>query len=853
MPRVSPIQNAFNSGEFSPRLEGRTDLGRYRYAAERIENFLILPQGGLRRRSGSRFVAEVKDSTIQGRLIPFIFSNVQAYALEWGNLRLRFFANEGLIQAATNTWTPTEVDTAADTIRILGGHFYVDQQGPFRLTTAGSLPAPLATGTDYYIKTTADPEKFQLSLTPGGAAENLTSTGAGTSTIAPFGVVPCEVVTPYTEAQLAAVAYAQSADVLYLVHTAHAPRKLSRIANDKWTLAAVVFIDGPYLTENTDTTKTLTPSATTGAITITAVGHAPFLAGRDEGRLVRIRNGATWGYATITSVTSSTVVNATVNSAFAGVGADSRWRLGAWYVGNFPGAVTFFEERLGFGGDPNAPQTFYGSRTGDFENFAPTALDNTITDDHAITYTIAANDVNNIVWMGYSQSLILGTAGGIWVAQGTTNLEPITPTNVVVRRNSAQGSKRVIPAYVEDLVTFLSSTGRAIRAIDFSGDQGSQHTIDLTVYARHVTDSLIAQISYAQEPNSVIWAARFDGILFGLTLAQIGSEEPVIGWSRHRIGGSFGTRTFAPADVSISLDEITLSNHGYPELFGPVRFTSTGFLPGGIESTRDYWIKRISANAFRLYLSPEQTTTVEDIFNTGTGTHTITPVDAVAIVESITTIPSPLETHSQSWILVKRTINGATRRYVEFFEDEFEDVLTLRDAFFLDSGISAENTITPQTTWGGLSHLEGQTVDALADGSAVQNLVVTGGQITLATAATKIHVGLRMVSKVKSLRLLLPDPEGSDQGKRRRIDSLILRLHRTIGGKSGRDESNLSPLIMSEAGDPLGEPSELFSGDFIIRPFAGDWDENARVVVVQDSPYPFQLAAWMPQVRSSER
>ena len=856
MPRAAPIQNAFNSGEFSDRLEGRTDLRRYAYALERCENFLLFPQGGAHRRSGSRFVAEVKDSTRTTRLTPFIFSNVQAYIFEWSHQRLRFYRNEGLIQAATGSWTGdvTHVDTAADTIKIDGGHFYVDQQGPFRLTTGGTLPAGLAVATDYYIKTTADVTKFQLSLTPGGAAIDLTTTGAGTSTIAPFGTVPCEVVVPYTESQVFDLAFAQSADVLYLVHTLHAPSKLVRTDNDKWTLSEIDLLDGPYGSTNTDSTKTLTPSAVTGAITVTAVGFSPFLLGRDEGRLIRLATApGSWGWVEITSVTSATVVNATVRGAnLAAAVATSSWRLGIFYVSNYPGAVTFFEERLGFGGNPTAPQTFYGSKTGDFENFAPTDGAGLVTSDSALSYTLAANDVNNIVWMGYTQALILGTASGIWVVQGTTQLEPITPTNVVVRKNSTTGSRRVLPAYIEDLVAFLSSAQRSVRVLDLSGDQGTQHTSDVTLYARHVTDVPIVQLSYAQDPNSLLWAVRSDGLLFALTIAEIGSDQPVLGWHRHVLGGQFGRISFVAANVDIGNEWVSFTNHGYPDGFGPVRLSTTGTLPAGLQVDTDYWINRVMADTFRFRTSPK-TANVVDLASAGSGTQTITPVDVRASVESVATIPSPDESHSQTWLVVRRTLGGVTKRFVEFLEDEFDDRHEIEDAFFVDCGLTGGVVASPQTVWTGLTHLEGETVDALADGSPVQGLVVTGGSITLPVAVIHLHVGLPCPARLKSLRLVVPDPAGSDQGKKRRIDSLVLRLHRTVGGRVGRDEDHLDALVMSQAGDPFGEPIQPFSGDYLVKPFSGNWDAAAKVVVVQDQPLPFTVAAWMPQVRASER
>ncbi|HEU0069771.1 MAG TPA: hypothetical protein VFS04_00625, partial [Alphaproteobacteria bacterium] len=175
MSRVSPIQTNFTAGELSPRLEGRVDLAKYANGCRALENMLVHPHGGASRRSGTRFVAETKSSGAV-RLIPFEFSTVQAYMLEFGAGYIRFFMNEGRIESPPGT--------------------------------------------------------------------------------------PYEIVSPYGADDLFELQYAQSADVMYLVHPDHAPRKLSRTGHASWALDVVAFKDGPYLEEN-GTGTTITPSATT--------------------------------------------------------------------------------------------------------------------------------------------------------------------------------------------------------------------------------------------------------------------------------------------------------------------------------------------------------------------------------------------------------------------------------------------------------------------------------------------------------------------------------------------------------------------------------------------------------------
>lgn len=97
MPRANPLQAAFNAGELGPRMAGRVDFAKYRSAGARVENMTPLPQGGLTRRPGTRFVAAAANPDKRPRLIPFEFSTEQAYVIEGGDGQFHFFRNKGQI------------------------------------------------------------------------------------------------------------------------------------------------------------------------------------------------------------------------------------------------------------------------------------------------------------------------------------------------------------------------------------------------------------------------------------------------------------------------------------------------------------------------------------------------------------------------------------------------------------------------------------------------------------------------------------------------------------------------------------------------------------------------------------
>lgn len=153
MPRHTPIQHSFNGGEFSPRMLGRTDLEKYRAAARLIQNFNIIPQGGLVRRSGTRYVADAALEGSASRLHAFIFSDVQAYILEFSDRRLRMFVDEGLLlhQALTPINASEDVSTLTNQVTYVG-HGYRNGDGPLLFTSTGTVPTGILATESYYIK-----------------------------------------------------------------------------------------------------------------------------------------------------------------------------------------------------------------------------------------------------------------------------------------------------------------------------------------------------------------------------------------------------------------------------------------------------------------------------------------------------------------------------------------------------------------------------------------------------------------------------------------------------------------------------------------------------------------------------
>jgi len=220
------------------------------------------------------------------------------------------------------------------------------------------------------------------------------------------------------------------------------------------------------------------------------------------------------------------------------------------------------------------------------------------------------------------------------------------------------------------------------------------------------------------------------------------------------------------------------------------------------------------------------------------------------IVESIAAIPSTDESRDELWMVVKRTIGGLTKRYIEYMTPLFDDATDQADAFFVDSGLSYSGP--PATTFSGLEHLEGETLSILADGATHPDDTVVDGSITLDRSASKVHIGYSYNSDIFTLRPEAGSQDGVSQGKTKRIHRVTLRLNNSLGGELGEDEDSLNLLVFRTTTDPMDTVPPLFTGDVTME-WDAEYNTEARMFIRQSQPLPFTLLAIMPQLRTYDR
>jgi len=677
MARVAVQLTNFTGGELSPRLDGRNDLQKYPTGCKTLENMIVYPHGSAARRSGTQFVAEVKDSTKKTRLIAFEFSTVQTYILEFGNQYIRFYKDNGQI--------------------LSGGSAY-------------------------------------------------------------------EISSPYLEAELFDIKFAQSADVMYICHPNHPVKKLARTGHTNWTLIDDVISNGPFMDHNIETT-TLNPShksvgqtTTVTASSTTGINSNQGFLSTDVGRLIHIQDG----HLKITSVTSTTVV---VGTVIVDLGISSStttdFALGAFSdTTGYPSCVTFFEQRLVFAATLSQPQTIFFSKSGDYENFDDN-YHGTVADDDAIIYTIASNQVNAIRFMTATRTLIIGTAGGEFAVTGgaTSSGVAITPTNIVINKQSNHGAANVDGISVGNATLFLQRAKRKIRELAYNFDVDGYVAPDLTILSEHITESGITQMAYQEEPNSIVWCVRTDGELLGLTYQR---EQQVIAWHRHIFGGAFS-----------------------------------------------------SGNA---------------------------------VCESVEVLPTD-DSEYQIWVIVKRTINGVTKRYIEYLHNLDFDETDDTSFNFLDSQLEYDGS--PATTISGLDHLEGETVSVLADGATHPDKTVSSGSITLDRSASKVKVGLSYTSLLQTMRIDAGSQNGTSQSKTKRIYEITARLYESIGVEIGPDLNNMERIPFRSSANAMDSGINVFTGDKEIE-FRGNYETDGFIFVRQTQPLPLTILSLYPKLQTND-
>ena len=887
MPTTRTFNRSFAGGELSPEMFGRIDDQKFQTGAAKLRNFIALPQGPAVNRSGTKFVRAVKDSTKKTRLIPFTYSTTQTMVLEFGQGYIRFHTQGETLLAGTgaayNGATPYVVGAM---VSYSGNNYYCI------LASTGNLP----TNATYWY---------------------------------PIPSAAYEIPSTYLEADLFDIHYVQSSDVLTLVHPNYPPRELRRLGATQWTLTNISFV--PAVSSPTGVAVTASRGeafnitaitiATPGSLTLSSahqfvVGDSVYISGilgmtgfvdgfyvvnTSATPVLSVKNyttgvpfstaafpaytgGGTIEYGTkifdilnyyvVTAIGANGVdeslasasVNVTnnlyVNGAFntitwSAVASAIRYNVykiqsGLYgYIGqtqalsftddniapdmgittpvvetvfnsanNYPGAVSYFEQRRVFAGTTYAPQQLWMTRSGtesDMSYHLP------VKDDDRISFKVAAREANTIRHIVPLQQLMLLTSAAEWRVS-PVNSDAITPTTISVRPQSYIGANNVQPNIINNSMVYCAARGGHVRELGYSWQSNGYITGDLSLRAAHLFDNYeISDMCYSKSPHPLIWFISSTGLLLGLTYVP---EQQIGAWHQHDTDGTFESC----ACVAEGTED---------HLYVVVKRTVNG------NSVR--YVERMASNAFD---------SLDDCFfvdsgltydgNNTTGT-TITvsggtlwgPTELLTITASTSIFAYPALTDiGDAFVFTatdgtqyRLTIEGCTSATVVQARPDKVLAVAFRNVATTSYGF-ARNTLS------GFSHLEGKTVSILADGAVMPSEVVVGGSITIDRAAVKIHVGLQYFSDLQTLPLAI-NIEAFGQGRVKNINQAWVRVFRSSGLFVGPTVDKLTEAKM-RTNEPYGSPPSLRSDEIGVN-ITPTWAQSGQIYIRQSDPLPLTV------------
>ncbi|WP_305986122.1 hypothetical protein [Roseibium sp. MMSF_3544] len=767
------LQATFSRGELDPELIYRADLEFFRSSLAECRNFVTLKRGGLRRRGGTKFIAELKDSASGGWLIPFEFGNGQYYMLEFGDFYFRVYTNAGRV-GTVEVATPYAKSVLAnlkfvqstDTLFIAGGG--VAPQALKRLGETSWTIEAMAFEDGPFLDVNISPTNLTPAET-GNPVPDMTSNTAPSGAVSAsngsssawqvFNRSPGKVV--LSSGSTGWVQYQFPAAVVIDAYMLQAPSDNSQnddmpwqwnieASNDgaSWTIldsqdgqdtwASSEWRDYAFYNEtafshyrlsftqgggaNSDNSAigqlvfhqsgaTQTPFDLT-ASDVTGINGGTGFQASDTGRHIRLRGSdGFWRWLKVTSVTSTTAVKVQVfGQTLPDTSSQSIWRLGAWSpTTGWPETVGWHKNRLAFAGTSEEPQKIWESQTEDFNNFS---VSHVLQASDAVTAGILSGQVNRIQWLVDDNDLIIGTTRAVRSLGKATVQDPYGPENVEQSPDTNFGANAIAPIKVGSVLFYFGPYGTDMREMAYDLSADGRISQSVSEVQSHLFRNGISGACYQQYPDSIIWAWDASGTAIGFTYER---QQQVYGMHRHDFGG-----------VVECMADLTGANS------------------------------------------------------------------------------------DEVWMIIKRTINGQVRRYIEIMQRPFLGG-QIEDAWHLDC--AARYSGAAVNSLSGLSHLEGMAVVLYADGTDYP-ATVAGGQVSLPNGRTagNILIGLDVKAQAKTLPFPINAQDGSAMGRKTRIDDCRTAVFETGTLKAGSDNTYLDELIFYEAGDSYGEPAPLRTG-----------------------------------------
>lgn len=833
------IQTSLSAGELDPALHSHADLAKYRSGLSICENWFVLAQGGIVTRPGFRYISEIVDNSSVARVIPFQFNTEQGYALVFTDQAMRVVYDGGVaLETAGNITGATQANPVAIT---QASHGY-------------------STGDDVYIAGVAGMTElngrfFRITVTGAGAytLDGIDGSGFAAYSSGGTGSRVYTLATPYTGSDLFRLKYTQSADVMTLMHPDYQQRQLSRSGHANWSLSAITFAsemsppvagltaaeggtgtDGTpreYRYVVTSVNEDGDESVASAIQSVTTAAHA-----LSATRYIQI------SWTTVAGAEYYNVYkeNSTQSGIFGWIGEadeDGSPTFRDYNRGpdmsvtppvaknpfdgsdKYPSCGTYHQQRLMFGASNNRPSALWATRTADFDNMD---VSRPVRADDAIEATLFSQQVNEIRHMISMDELVVLTSGGEWLVVGDQD-GIITPANINFRAQGYRGSSHVRPVLIGDTLLFVQEKGTRVRDLKYTFETDRFSGDDITVLARHMFERHeIVDWCYAQEPFSIVWAVRDDGVLLSLTYLR---EHSIYAWCRHVTDGTFES----VCAVSEGAEDV---------VYAIVRRTVDGENRRYVERMHTRFFDAVEdafcVDAGLTYEAPEYTisgaTKASPVVITATG-HGLSNGDVLRIRD----------------VVGMTELNGKQYKATNVAANTFElhDMLDRDvDGTGFSAYVSGGTAQYATTTITNLHHLEGEAVAVLADGNVVPGLSVSDGEIEMPNPASKVHVGLGYVCDFQTLEVSFASEVL--QSRKKQVGKVSLRVKNSRGLRAGKDATSLFEFRERTPAMGYGDiPALTQELATLVSP---GWTDYGRTYVRQADPLPAEVLAVIPEV-----
>ena len=624
----------------------------------------------------------------------------------------------------------------------------------------------------------------------------------------------------WTTAQLFELNFAQFGDTIYVCHRNNAIRKIFRESASSFIVNTFSFdthssgypIYQPYY-KYADSATTITPSATSGSITVTASANT--FTSAWNGLKIRHKKKTM----TITGYTSATQVSATVNETLDDTSAASDWdEQTISSLRGYPQAVTFHNNRLWFGGLFSRPAGILASKSSEYSNFD---VDDAGASD-AIDVDITGDQVNEVRHMLSGKDLLIFTDGGEYYVPVSSD-NTITPSNITIQRQTPYGISRTAPVMFDQAAGFCQKNGKTIREFVYSDIEDGYKSTSVSILAQHLIDSpkqvAIMKGNFVRPEQYAFFLNNGSTHAGKLSVFHSVRDEKIAGWTQ------WSTRTNDTYHSVITLNE---------NLIVVVKRVLNGSTIYSLEKFADEDTTTLDCQTTTT-LSQRGTPLVDGGSQSGT----------TLVVDGLTSAPVINETFTIAGNATEYTIQAITDNSGGEYSLNLDKTLAATPAddaaiTFTKGFLHTVNAI-----------YQTEKVNAVDGNSSLGEYTVSGSNtITLTTSsgarATGVKVGFNYIPTVETMPIDKELPEGPLTGLPRRISRAIVDMNTTLDMTIKAADKTAKNLVVHQLGFTAG--SDLAPVTAKKEFFFLGYDKNPTITISQDDPLPMKLLGMQVEV-----